>query len=69
MAADVFGNHGCTDFDLFERLQPDEAVEFAVAANAGDKDSVEHARLNPQYAVPDWLAMRYLAKCLREDVE
>jgi hypothetical protein len=69
MAADEFGNHGCNDFDLFKHLPPDEAAEFAVAANEGDDVYASaYARQNPRYAVPDWQAMRYLAKRLREDV-
>jgi len=67
LAADEFSNHGCNDFDLFECMTPEEALDLQRAMHTWNGDP-ENSPSTPQEArwVEDWFLMRYFAAKLQE---
>jgi hypothetical protein len=62
LAADEFSNHGCNDFDLFEVMTPEEALELQQAMYAwnGDPENAPTEAKDAQWT-QDWFLMGYLA--------
>lgn len=64
MAAERYSNFGCNDFDLSEVIPDlDERNALVLAAHEwnGDPEEYDEAGEGPDYRLPDWYLMDYMA--------